>query len=249
MRPARSSETSAKKLIGLEAEGGALRRFIKKHPEKEKIAVCIVSSHPLVVPEWCRMLTRAGFAVCTHQVTITPKTDLHSLSIPKASVYVVDAHGADWATESLVAGVRLHHPEGGIVVVSPHFSEASSFPLFYLRVRGLLRYAEVRRQLSRAVGFVAQGGLWAPRKLITNFVESLLGNSHARIRAPRGRALSRREKEILDRLLKNQSNKEIANELNISESTVKFHVSNILSKFGVQRRTDLIMRSFQDHAA
>jgi DNA-binding NarL/FixJ family response regulator len=162
---------------------------------------------------------------------------------------VVDAHGADWATEAMVAGVRLHHPHARIVVVGRHFSEANSFPLFYLRVRGLVKYSEVRRQLGRAVRFVAQGGLWAPRKLITNFVESLLGNSHARMRPPRGHTLSRREKEILDCLLKNQSNKEIANLLHISGSTVKFHVSNILSKFGVQRRTDLIMRSFHENAA
>jgi len=32
--------------------------------------------------------------------------------------------------------------------------------------------------------------------------------------------------------------------LNISERTAKFHVSNILAKFGVQRRADLIVMSF-----
>jgi DNA-binding NarL/FixJ family response regulator len=33
--------------------------------------------------------------------------------------------------------------------------------------------------------------------------------------------------------------------LNISERTVKFHVSNLLSKFGVRRRADLILLCFQ----
>jgi DNA-binding CsgD family transcriptional regulator len=45
-------------------------------------------------------------------------------------------------------------------------------------------------------------------------------------------------------VLENLSNKEIAGQLNISERTAKFHVSNILAKFGVQRRADLIVMSF-----
>jgi len=42
---------------------------------------------------------------------------------------------------------------------------------------------------------------------------------------------------------------EIANKLHISERTVKFHVSNLLSKFGVRRRADLILLSYQRRTA
>ena len=205
----------------------------------------ILSSHPVVLPEWRLLLAKSGFEVNTRQVEITPKTDLHDLSVPAASIYVIDAHGADWATEALIAAVRLNDPEARIVVVGPQFNEVNSFPLIYLRVKGLLRYSEVRNQLLRAVQVVAGGGLCVPRTLMRKFLESLLESSHSSIQAPFSHALSRREKEILDCLLKNKSNKEIGNELHISESTVKFHVSNILTKFGVQRRTDLILSCFQ----
>jgi DNA-binding CsgD family transcriptional regulator len=57
--------------------------------------------------------------------------------------------------------------------------------------------------------------------------------------------LSRREQDVLEALLQNMSNKEIATRLNISERTVKFHVSNLLAKFSVQRRSDLILQSLQ----
>jgi hypothetical protein len=50
---------------------------------------------------------------------------------------------------------------------------------------------------------------------------------------------------LLDCLLENLANKEIANKLNISERTVKFHVSNLLAKYKVQRRADLILLSYQ----
>src|SRR4029077_5382932 len=61
--------------------------------------------------------------------------------------------------------------------------------------------------------------------------------------------LSRREQEVLDSLLENLSNKEIASKLNIAERTVKFHVSNLLNKFGVRRRADLILLTFQRRMA
>lgn len=51
--------------------------------------------------------------------------------------------------------------------------------------------------------------------------------------------LSVREREVLRLVLDNQSNKEIADEINISESTVKFHVHNLLQKTGCKNRTDL----------
>ena len=53
--------------------------------------------------------------------------------------------------------------------------------------------------------------------------------------------MSRREKEVADLLLQNLSNKEIASKLLMSERTAKFHVSNLLAKYGVQRRADLML--------
>jgi len=50
-------------------------------------------------------------------------------------------------------------------------------------------------------------------------------------------ALTERETEVLRLLAQGHSNKQIAHRLHIAEKTVKTHVSNILSKLGVQSRT------------
>lgn len=55
--------------------------------------------------------------------------------------------------------------------------------------------------------------------------------------------LSPREGEVLKELLRNRVNKEIADRLSISVRTVKFHVSSLLSKFGVGSRWDLIQKA------
>ncbi len=50
-----------------------------------------------------------------------------------------------------------------------------------------------------------------------------------------------REKEIFDLLIKNNTTKEISNTLNISEKTVRNHISNVMQKLGVKSRSQAII--------
>jgi DNA-binding CsgD family transcriptional regulator len=60
--------------------------------------------------------------------------------------------------------------------------------------------------------------------------------------------LTRREKEVLSGLMESLANKEIASNLNLSERTVKFHVSSLLAKFRVRGRMELV-REASRHTA
>ena len=53
--------------------------------------------------------------------------------------------------------------------------------------------------------------------------------------------LTQREQEIFELLIKNQSTKEIANKLNISEKTVRNHISNTIQKLGTSNRSQAII--------
>ena len=61
-----------------------------------------------------------------------------------------------------------------------------------------------------------------------------------RIMQQSGLDLSRRQTEVLEGLKEGMANKEIANKLNISERAVKFHVSNLFTKFKVNSRIQLM---------
>jgi len=52
--------------------------------------------------------------------------------------------------------------------------------------------------------------------------------------------VTRREEEVLSGLMKSLANKEIAATLNLSERTIKFHVSSLLAKFNVRGRMELV---------
>ncbi len=60
--------------------------------------------------------------------------------------------------------------------------------------------------------------------------------------------LTRREEEVLSDLMKSLANKEIASNLNLSERTVKFHVSSLLAKFRVRGRMELVREASRQTA-
>jgi DNA-binding CsgD family transcriptional regulator len=60
--------------------------------------------------------------------------------------------------------------------------------------------------------------------------------------------LTRREEEVLNGVMRSQANKEIAATLNLSERTVKFHVSSLLAKFRVRGRMELVREAAQHTA-
>jgi len=59
--------------------------------------------------------------------------------------------------------------------------------------------------------------------------------------------LTEREKEILNLMVEGLPNNSIAEKLVVSQSTVKFHVSNILSKLGVASRTEAVALALKHH--
>jgi DNA-binding NarL/FixJ family response regulator len=92
--------------------------------------------------------------------------------------------------------------------------------------------------LASAITAIQSGTIWAPEPVMVEHarrVQSLIGGYHE------GHSvLSAREAQVLDWVMWGRSNKEIASILAVGERTVKFHVSNILSKLGVERRTKLV---------
>jgi NarL family two-component system response regulator LiaR len=59
--------------------------------------------------------------------------------------------------------------------------------------------------------------------------------------------LTDREREVLAAMVDGMSNAEISESLTISQSTVKFHVSSILSKLGVSNRAEAVSLALQNH--
>src|ERR1700730_4123920 len=198
-----------------------------KGPKKSDLKVCLLSPHPMVLDEFHRLLKDSGFQISSKQLESMLAPDLRNFEVPRASVYVIDAHAARQATGALLGNILDQDENARLLVVGDQLKEADCFALLG----------------------VAGGGFWVPRNVLSSFVDTILKSPQGRrMRTNSPTELSKREQEVLSGLLENLANKELADRLHISERTVKFHVSNLLSKFGVRRRADLILLCYQRRA-
>jgi len=217
-----------------------------KSPEKLNVKVCLLSSHPMVLDKFSRLLEKSGCQICSKQLISMLAPDVSTLEVPHASVYVIDGHAARHSTGALLENILNKHENARLLVIGDKFTEADSHSMLRQGVKGILNYEEAREQLLRALPLVAAGGFWVPRAVLSSFVDTILsGTPGHRLRTNSPAELSRREQEVLNLLLENLANKELADRLHIAERTVKFHVSNLLAKFGVRRRADLILLCYQ----
>jgi DNA-binding NarL/FixJ family response regulator len=196
--------------------------------------------HPLVLPQVQERIAEQGYRLFDRRLEANRIPDFERLSVPKASVYVVEAHPQLPVTEAVVSGIHARQPAGKVLVLAEGFSDPSAFALLRLGAKGLVNYAEVSRTLAQALQTVGDGGLWVGRALLSRFVDSALCTVPLRVYATGFEGLTRRERQVLEAVLDNLSNKEIARRLHMSERTAKFHVSNLLVKHGVRRRADLL---------
>ncbi len=202
--------------------------------------------HPLVLPQFEQLISDGGYRLLARRLEANRIPDFENLSVPKASVYIVEAHPQLPVTESVVTGIHARQATARILVLGERFGDETAFALLRLGVKGLLTYAEAARTLPQALQTVAGSGLWIGRSLLSRFVDSALCNVPLRIYATGYEGLTRRERQVLEAVLDNLSNKEIARRLQMSERTAKFHVSNLLTKHGVRRRADLLFRALQN---
>lgn len=210
-------------------------------PSSTGRSVCVFSFHPLTFQIVRSLLPEPAFAVAEQRVSAEPHEGSVAAEVPEATAYVVEAHPRPGSTAAVVERILVSFPSAPICVVGEKLEESEAFPLMQLRVRGFVTYADAPAQLARAVEALSGGGFWISRSLLTQFLETAIA-ADGRIRARGARGdLTHREQEVLDGLLRNLSNKEIAKDLGITERGVKFHVSNLLDKRQVRRRSDLVL--------
>lgn len=102
---------------------------------------------------------------------------------------------------------------------------------------GFISHDEALYLLGPAIEALAQHRIWTSPEVIDLYMN--LTSQRTVFRGARVEMLTVRENQILDLLRRRYSNREIASFLDISESTVKFHVSNVLMKLNASNRRDL----------
>lgn len=108
--------------------------------------------------------------------------------------------------------------------------------------QGYLLKGVPREEIFNAVRVVHSGGSLLQPVVASKLLRQVSRQGENR---PEVEALTPREQEVLALLAQGLQNKEIAAGLVISERTVKFHVSSILSKLGASNRTEAVAMAAQ----
>ncbi len=113
-----------------------------------------------------------------------------------------------------------------------------------LRGWGILPLNAPASQLQATVLAAAQGSVVLPTPLATRLYERCTFAETVQLEAL-DESLTSREREVLELLSQGLPNKLVARRLQISEHTVKFHVSSISTKLGASSRTDAVQRGLR----
>ena len=125
-----------------------------------------------------------------------------------------------------------------IVLVGETINDRESLEALRLGVHGLLLKEMAPRQLVRCIRKVHAGGHWVEQESLRRTVESLL-REEVSPRSP-SPSLTLAEVRVAGVVAQGARNKEIADHLGVSESTVKNHLHNIYTKLNLSSRRELV---------
>jgi DNA-binding NarL/FixJ family response regulator len=113
--------------------------------------------------------------------------------------------------------------------------------------KGYLSKNTSATDIVKAILVVHQGEFWVQRKLVTRFINGDFMSDVAAENCQQNKLdeLTPREQDVLRSLVKGATNKEIANELFISEKTVKSHLNQVFKKLNVSRRLEAILSAIK----
>jgi DNA-binding NarL/FixJ family response regulator len=138
----------------------------------------------------------------------------------------------------VMASLKAIRPDLRIIVTGAGADDETILKALAAGAKGYVDEAATPQEFVQAIRIVHQGSVWAPRRVLSIFIERVT-SSPGRI-FPAGRVtFTDREKEVLELLVAGRSNKEIGAALGIEERTVKAHVAKLMRKVGVQNRIAL----------
>jgi two-component system, NarL family, response regulator len=130
-----------------------------------------------------------------------------------------------------IAQIRADSPDARIIVLTTYDGDVDIYRGLQAGARGYLLKDATSRELLDAVRAVHQGERQIAPRVALKLAEQV----------DRSDTLTERELEVLNLLVKGNSNQKIGAELIVSDSTVKFHINHILQKLSVSDRTQAVI--------
>ena len=182
---------------------------------------------------------RAGLRALLTNQQIAVAGESGSLAMPSA--IPPDADVIIIGDEALLADAAqalAGEPRYGALLLTDNPASVAALRHLPLTAWGALSHDTGAEELAAAVQAIANDLVVIAPALAT----SLMSGMPLAISDPAAEQLTMRERDVLELVSQGLSNKQIARQLQISEHTVKFHLSSLFAKLGVSSRTEAVNR-------
>jgi two-component system NarL family response regulator len=198
-----------------------------------KLKIMLVDDHYLVRMGLASIIAlESDMTVCAEAATGEQALALFRVHNP--DVTLIDQRLPGMTGSETTQKIRAEYPGARILVLSTYACDEEIYRALQCGAMGYLSKSVQREELTQAIRKAASG-----RRHITPEVAALLAEGMSRSR------LSTRELDVLRLLVGGRRNREIATTLDITEGTVKLHVSSILGKLAVADRTEAVTVALQ----
>ena len=204
---------------------------MKKKPKpapSKQIQILIADDHAIVREGVCALISRAPDMKVVAEAANGREAVDQSIR-QKPDVALIDMRMPELDGIQAVEAIREEAPEVRTIILSTFSGDDDIYRALRAGAKAYLLKDSPREELLSCIRAVAQGNTWI----------SPLAAAHLSARINQDN-LTDREQHVIQRMAVGKSNKEIAAELDISEGTIKVHVSHILRKLGVTGRTEAI---------
>jgi DNA-binding CsgD family transcriptional regulator len=214
--------------------------FIERHimaplPPHIPPAIVICSEHPIAY----RMIYESLYVDHSLPFQLEKYDRAKCNSIERPLLLVLDCCSDNYWPEKAIQWSR----QGGTIICifpeSPMQYE-EQLRAMYLGASAIVCISqELGKELCAAAHAVLEGKVWYQPEVVARYIRRRLHPTTATQALPP--SLTIREEQVVSFVIKKFRNKEIAAALNISERTVKYHISHILEKLNISSRSELIV--------
>jgi two-component system, NarL family, nitrate/nitrite response regulator NarL len=209
------------------------------------IRILLVDDHSLFRESLSRLLeTDLRFQVVGQCATVSEAID--SYGGTEVDIVLLDYDLGEEQGSRLLPELKSRFGAAKFLMVTAGMSDATTFQAMEAGAAGIFLKHSSLNQLVTAIERIAEGEIW----LDTAAARSLFGEKSTwRERFERARPLTSRQREVLRGILDGLTNKEIAWNLKVSESSVKAVIQELFHKAGVRTRSQLVRITIERHSS
>lgn len=204
------------------------------------ITVFIVDDHPFV-REGLKVFLKTQSDLAVVGEAGDGEAALKSILQLQPDVAVVDLNLPRLDGIALTRGIREAGLFTKVIILSSFCDDREVIAAIEAGALSYLLKDSPPQKLAEAILAAAEGVSVLHPRITQKLMQRVKRNE------PVGEVLTQKEKEVLAQLVNGKSNKEIAAELIISETTVKTHVSNIIHKLQVNDRTQAVIKTIREN--